>query len=666
MARRSKKQERLQEELARYVRRRYEEAKEYKKPDYERIRQCLAQLRGDDLACEDLDDNIKIKMNITSPVARGITGLMRDVFANSIENPFVIKSTPIADVNDDIKQLSLEILQGQLASFGLSGVELSLNETYEIGNEIREAALLEVQEQADRAAEKMTTLVQDNLRDANWTKEFGDFLYNFTWSPAAIMKAPSIYITKTKEWSNGRVVIRDKLVRGVENISPFDIYPAPHAKSIDTAEYVIERRKLSKSELISLYSTPGFHADGIQEVYEEYPAGFIEPYEDSDHGAEVKEEAVIGDGDDEKGAQGFYDAIGFYGAIRGDILETFGIQVEDPNRTYEAEIWMVDDIIIKARLNPDPLGRRPFYVASFEPIPGAIWGESPVSRLESIHKICHATVKAIVRNMAYSSGIMGEADPERFVEEDEDPRILQPNTLRLVDHSAQYNGTNAIRFYQVPNLVPQLMDALMAFQQQAYELIGIPRVAFGSSENLGTVGRTSGGVAMILNQASKSVKFALRIIEEQIIEPVIQSFIDYHLMNSQDPSIKGDIRVYARGVSGIVEKENKEQKLEWVMQSISGFVGQPDENGTPIVPGSAIRRVLSQLFQSAGVDVEGIFPDENMRQALQNVPGIASSNNPTVNGMVDGNLDARSGAAMNAIAEQNSMSGNSNGQPGAM
>lgn len=644
-----------------YVRRRYDEAREYKSADYLRLQQCLRQIRGDDLSCDDIDPEIKIKMNITSPIARGITGLLRDVFANAIENPFTVKATPIADVNDELRELSAEILRGKLAEFGLMGYEFSNSQAFKIGEEIREAALTEAQEQADRAAEKMSILVQDNLRDARWLQEFGDFLYNFVVYPTAFMKSPSIRLTKVKEWQGNRPVIRDKLVRGVENISPFDIYPAPHAKTIDRAEYVIERRKISKAELVGLFSTPGFHAEGIKEVYIEYPGGYIEPYEDSDHGEEVQESTTTGGGD-EMGddAQGFYDTLGFYGAIRGDILSTFGIEVPDENTTYEAEVWLVDDIIIKAKLNPDPLGRRPFFSASFEPIPGAIWGESPVSRLESIHRICHATVLAIVRNMGYSSGIQGEVDPERLIDETEDPRIIQPNTLKLVDNSPSYGGAPAYRYTQIPNIVPQLMDTLEKFQYQAYELIGIPRVAFGSSENLGTVGRTSGGVAMILNQASKSVKFALRIVEEQIIEPVIQTFIDYHLMTSQDPTIKGDIRVYARGVSGIVEKENKEQKLEWVVQSISGWVGQVDENGNPIIPGSAIRRVLSQLFASAGVDTDGIFPDEKLEKALSGVGG------QEVNNVVDGNLDSRNKAAMAAISNSNSLGGNGNGQPGVL
>ena len=615
-------------------------------------------MRGDD-QCDSCDD-VRVDMNITSPIVRGVVGLLRDVFSNSIDNPFVIKSTPIAELNDNAKELASDMLQRSLEEIGFIQGGMTTEQAAEIGEELREALELESQETAERTAAAMNVLIQDNLRDADWVKEFGDFLYNFVVFPAAFMKAPCVKVTKQKDWEGNKMVIRDKIVRGVENISPFDIYPAPHAKTLDTAEFVIERRKMSKSELIDLYSVPGFHSDGIKEVYTEYPGGYIEPYEDGEHGEEVTDDVDVGVGEHDS-AQGFYDTIGFYGSIRGDILETFGMKVGDVNRTYEAEIWMVNDIIIKANLNPDPLGRRPFFAASFEPIPGKIWGESPVSRLKGVHDVCAATIRALVRNMDYASGIQGEVDPERLVDSSDDPRLVQPNQIRLVDNDPKYGGQPTYRYYTIPDISQNLMTTFERFQQQGYEIIGIPRVAFGSSQNLGTVGRTSGGVAMVLNQASKSVKFALRIVEENIIEPVIQSFIDYHLMFSSNPAIQGDIRVYARGVSGIVEKENKEQKLEWVVQSISGWVGRNDETGQPIVPGYAVRVLLAKLFESAGIDTEDIFPNYKLQQVM----GSAGASQPQTQPLVDGQLDARSGAAMDAIANQQAV-GQNNGQPGAM
>jgi len=50
----------------------------------------------------------------------------------------------------------------------------------------------------------------------------------------------------------------------------------------------------------------------------------------------------------------------------------------DEQRFYEATVWLIDDQVIKAVLNDDPMGRRPYYKACYEPIPGYFWGYSHV------------------------------------------------------------------------------------------------------------------------------------------------------------------------------------------------------------------------------------------------------------------------------------------------
>lgn len=158
---------------------------------------------------------------------------------------------------------------------------------------------------------------------------------------------------------------------------------------------------------------------------------------------------------------------------------------------------------------------------------------------------------------------------------------------------------------------------------------------------------------MVLNQASKSVKFALRVLEENIIEPVVQSYIDYELMFSMDTTIKGDIRVHARGVSGIVEKEAQESKLQWALQSLSAYVGMQDPTtGQPVVPPEAIRRLLYQIMKSSGISTEGIFPDYDLQSAmLTDMRGL----NPMYQG---GTIDGRNASAGQAIANQNGLVSN--------
>ena len=646
-----KKHDKLVEELGQYVRERFELAKNTKREQHDILLDCLRQVRGELLACESLDPEIDVNFNITSPIVKGIVGLIRDVFSNSIETPFVIKATPQADLDETQTKNVLQAVMAQLQQMPMMTSDMLEQAAAEQGQMLKNAAMQEQQKLAAVAADKMNTLIQDRLHDADWLRQFGDFIYNFVVYPAAIMKTPAVVVKPWKRWNGQRMVVERKLIRGVENISPFDFYPAPNAQSVQDAEYVIEVRRCSRSELVGYYSAPGFDGAGIKDVLTTYPTGWLEEREDGkEHNPEVDTDKYsIGLEDD---AQGFYDCVGFYGAIRGELLEEFGVEVGSPDATYEAEIWTVNDIVIKAVLNPDPAGQRPFYVASFEPIPGAFWGECPVTRLRDVQRVCTATIVAMVRNMGLASGVLGEVESDRVID-DEDVNVIIPNTLREVKSVMGMQG-RAYNFYTVPDISHQLLNVFERFMQYGYETIGIPRVAFGSTENIGTLGRTSGGVAMVLNQASKSVKFALRVLEENIIEPVVQSYIDYELMYSMDETIKGDIRVHARGVSGIVEKESQESKLQWALQSLSSYMSVVDQTtGQPIVPPAAIQRLLYQIFKISGINTEGIFPDFDLQSAVtQDIQSL----NPLYQG---GTIDGRNTSAGQAIAAQNSLTPNS-------
>lgn len=646
----SKKHERLAEELGQYVRVRFDIAKETKREHYDILLDCLRQVRGELLACETLDPDIDVNFNITSPIVKGIVGLIRDVFSNSIETPFTIKATPQPDLNDEMTRNVMGAVMEQLRSMPMMTPEMLEQALAEQGQMLKNAAIQEQQKLANIAADRMNTLIQDRLRDADWLRQFGDFIYNFVVYPTAIIKTPAVSMKPWKKWNGQRMVVDHKLVRGVENISPFDFYPAPNAQTVQDAEYVIEVRKCSRSELVGYYTAPGYDREGIRQVLSEMPTGYLEPREDGkDHNPEVDTaEYHIGLEDD---AQGFYDCVGFYGAIRGELLEEFGVEVGDPDLSYEAEIWTVRDIVIKAVLNPDITGQRPFYAASFEPIPGAFWGECPVTRLRDVQRVCTATIVSMVRNMGLASGVLGEVESDRVID-DEEVNVILPNTIREVKSVMGMQG-RAYNFYTVPDISQQLLSVFERFMQYGYETIGIPRVAFGSTENIGTLGRTSGGVAMVLNQASKSVKFALRVLEENVIEPVVQSYIDYELMYSMDTTIKGDIRVHARGVSGIVEKENQESKLQWALQSLAPYMQVIDpQTQQPIIPPRAIQLLLYQIFKSSGINTEGIFPDFELEAALsQDIRGL----NPMYQG---GTIDGRNASAGQAIANQNGLTAN--------
>lgn len=623
---------------------RFRKAREAKMPHYNDMMDCLKLMNGQPLSAPS-GDGPDIVMDISSPIVKNIVGLIRDIFVGSTAQPYTINATPVVELPEDVEAQLLEKIERELETFiAINGGDV--NAVRAQVTEMRAAVQLEENRKANVAAERLRTIIADRLYDADWEAQFIDFIDHFCIYPAAIMKAPAVNTRTVMRWDGTTVSPTTETVRQVENISPFDFFPAPYATDIQTADYVIERRRLTRNELLQLGSASGYDVDVIAEVFEANPNGAPLPYGSVDD--DDISDTDIGDKTD----MDAFDALGYYGRIRNDLLAEYGIEFaeEEMHGASEAEVWVVGGRVIKCLLNPDPLGRRPFYKACFEKVPSSFWGASPAMKLRDTQRVCTASVRALVRNMQYSSGPIGEVR-KGAVKDGHAPNAIIPHTIRVVEEDTFGSGAPAYRFYTVPSLSNELVALFDKFMGYGYELIGIPRVAFGSPQGLGTLGRTAGGVSIILNQSTKAIKQALRMIESGLIEPVVQEFINYEIRTSNDPDIRGDIRVYARGVSGLMEQESKNGDLEWALQSISSMVGVVDPTtGQPIVPATAVQRILYTMFKNKGLSTEGIFPDFDRQEAFGEITGQAMPQNPTDSLP---NLQGRSPNAEAAIAAAN-------------
>ena len=136
----------------------------------------------------------------------------------------------------------------------------------------------------------------------------------------------------------------------------------------------------------------------------------------------------------------------------------------------------------------------------------------------------------------------------------------------------------------------------------------------------------------------------MRLLEELIIEPIIQRIADEAVANSLDQSIKGDIQVRARGVSGIVEKDNRREQLNWAMQSLVPLMQITGADGQPVIPPDAPVRLLYEQFKALGIPTDGVFNvDYDKQDAVKADTGVP----PEV--VAQPTLDGRSPDAMAAI-----------------
>ena len=63
----------------------------------------------------------------------------------------------------------------------------------------------------------------------------------------------------------------------------------------------------------------------------------------------------------------------FHGNVQGRMLLDYGFsekQIPDPLRDYAVQAWLIGQYLIKVQMSPSPRRRHPFFVTSFEKVPG--------------------------------------------------------------------------------------------------------------------------------------------------------------------------------------------------------------------------------------------------------------------------------------------------------
>lgn len=652
----SKKKEEISTALGDMVKAKFSEAQDANREPHQRCHDCLRVLDGEIDTSQDADfdetDEFKVAMNITLPLSEQVQSMMVDTLDPISAQPFVLEPAPIAqlpeEVEADLQDAIEQNLEQIMMQYGRSPDDMR-----NIIGQMYQTTLEYQQEEAKQRAAALTTVVNDKLKKSGFEAAFDDFLQNFIVYPTGFMKGPVAMFAKVKSWNGTTMQVTDEMQRKVYTVSPFDIFPSPHARDLNTCEYVIERARYSSNDLLNMIGMPGFDSDGIAEVFEQHTS-FIIPYtvgdNDSRPDADPETDDII------KDDRGFYDVLIFNGKIRGADLVEYGIEVEDERRWYESELWVVDNIVIKAVLNPDELERRPYYAASMYLRPGELWGRSVVEIIKDAQLQCTAAGRALVRNMGFSSGPMGEVETSRVLGDD-DPTEVYPLMMKAVKSSA--NGNPAYRWHNVPSLAQELMAVYDKFTQIAYQLVGIPQIAFGNMQGAATLGRTSGGISMVMNQASKPVKKAMRRVEGNVIEPMIQRFVDFELMYNDDDTIKGDVNVSATGIRGLQEQEQQEGKLEWALQSLAPFA-----QGVQVPP-EYFMRLLEKLLQANGIDTKGL-PNYAAQDAIARDLGMAGVQPGAEAGQVPNQpgspvsqvpLDGRSQNAVDTINNMNNPTG---------
>lgn len=596
--------------IVRYVRECWDEALRFKQQNYEqRFVRAMYSRRGEYMPGKlfeihqrgGSDEYARIVAN----KSRILESWLKDIFLAQGERPWTIEATPNPTLPDDtVEDIRTEVSQW-MAQMVAMGQSVSETDAMRLMDEKIDAERTRLGDVATLRAKRMESLIADQLAEGGFEGAFSEFIAYLTTYPGAVFKGPIFRRRERITWSQveGTYIpeVTYEIVEEFEAVNPLNAYPAPGAESPQEG-FFIEHSTITAKDLYDLIGVEGYDEVRIRRVLDKSEREGGLRWIDLNTGAEggeVNQHTVRHSSTETK----YIDMLEFHGSISGRLLDEWGVEGVDGDlqKYYEATVWLIDTEVIKAVLNDDPMGRRPYYKACYEHIPGQFWGYSMYDVLADVEGVCNAAIRSLVNNMAIASGPQCIVNVDRLPP-GEDITNLYPWKIWQINDSQFGNTSNpAIDFFQPNTNVQDLLAVLEKFYALADDFSMIPRYMSGSDKVSGPA-RTASGLSMLLDSANKGLKSIVQSIDQHVVSPLLEQMFDHNMIYSDDETIKGDSQVVARGVASLMQLETLRMRRNEFLQ----ITANPIDSQIVGLDGRAA--ILREIAKTLGMDVNKIIP----------------------------------------------------------
>lgn len=541
---------------------------------------------------------------VTSTKCRGATALLRDVYLGG-ERPWTMSATPVPDVPDTVTEGIEELVAIEAQQLAMMGTPVPADQIMARRRELMNAAKLAAKKAADDDAKRSATKIEDILVEGRFYQALKEFLADLPIFPFACIKGPEVKNVMQVKWRDGQLVQEIVPKMFWRRVSPFDLFITPGVSSGDQGS-IIERIKVQRSDLQQCLGLPGYNEENIRAVLNDYEHGIYDWLDgvDSERAEEENKENPHWNQSE------MIDTLEFHGPVRGEWLRDYGFteeQIPDPELDYSVVAWVIGRYTIKVHINPNPKQRHPYYMTSFEKVPGSVYGNSIPEIISDLQDVANASLRSLVNNMSISSG------PQVMLNEDRISPTTNADTLypwkrwRFINDpmgNSSVGGERPIDFFQPTSNAQELLGVYQKMTEIADEVSAIPRYVTGN-EKIGGAASTASGLSMLMNNVAKVLQNVAANIDEEVLQPALEDLYTMMLLTNPDPLFAGDSRVMVRGVAVAMQKETERmRKLELLQLTANPM----DFN---IIGEKGRAAILRDIAEDLGMDGVSIVPSED-------------------------------------------------------
>jgi len=490
---------------------------------------------------------------------------------------------PPGATTKDLEELNLGVFSDEL-----SAIEDDLREG------IGKTPTAQTYAPAHEAAKRMEKKILDQLEESSASKHLRLTAFEMALFGTGILKGPFALDKEYANWDDeGNYDPLYKTVPRVENVSIWNFYPDSDAKNMDECEYVIQRHRMSHSDLRALKKRPYFRHESIDEAIA-MGTNYVRKWWESD----IEDYRNTYDVDR-------FEILEFWGNIDKDAAEEAGLEVPADLKdvdTIQVNCWICQDKILRLVINPFTPQRIPYFAAPYELNPYSFFGVGLAENMTDTQQLMNGFMRMAVDNAVLSGNLIFEIDETNLVPGQD--LELYPGKVFRRQGGAPGQALFGTKY---PNVSSENMMMFDKARQLADDATGIPSYSHGQTGVQGT-GRTAAGISMLMGAAQLSVKGVVKNIDDYLLQPLGEAFYAFNMQFDFDPDIKGDLEVKARGTESLMKNEVRSQRLLQLLN----IAGNP--NLASFVKFSVL---LKELAQSMDLDAEKFINDEReaFRQA---------------------------------------------------
>lgn len=540
---------------------------------------------------------------IVAMKCRGATSLLRDVYL-SPERAWGIGPPADPDVPAEIADAVKQLVMMEMVTLKQAGQPIDEGAARSRAKDLFLAAREAEKANAGRRAKLTEEKIEEIFVEGGLYIALAEFLVDLPLFPFACIKGPEVRIMPQVRYVNGTAQVTQQPKLCWYRISPFDLYWTPGASSIEQAD-VIERGRITRAELNDCLDLPGYNPQAVEGVLEDYGSGGLT--DDWDY--TDTERALYENRENPRwNRSGMMNTLRFTGNVQGQLLLDYGMAepevTQAPLRDYKVELWLIGSHVIKCQLVPSPRQRHPYYVTSFEKVPGTPVGNGLPDILADIEETANATLRAMVNNMSIASGPQVVIMDDRLAPGENGEQLFPWKRWHVNSDPLSTNNAQApITFFSPQSNAQELLGIYQALNAMADDLSAIPKYMAGQGAG-GGAGRTASGLAMLMGNASKILQTVAANVDRDVFEPLLNGLVDMLMLTDTQGWLQGDENILIKGVNVAIQKETERARQLEFMQITSN----PFDMEIVGVKGRAT--LLRAVSANIGLDGEKIVPSE--------------------------------------------------------